>query len=130
MLIVIFGYNKNDYQIIENYFYAVGGRMEALEENDIFENEEEHKAFEKFVRKMDKYFGSRHVNYFNKKRRYVIELTEAQYDALFSCAVRGQIDIENDAEFGCSDSRKISNLMNNKVFPILNKSKRDGMKSV
>jgi activator of 2-hydroxyglutaryl-CoA dehydratase len=48
--------SKKDYQIICNYFVAVGGRMEALEENDIFENEEEHKAFEKFVNKMDKYF--------------------------------------------------------------------------
>lgn len=48
--------SKKDYQIIQNYFIAVGGRLEALEENDIFENEEEHKVFEKFVNKMDKYF--------------------------------------------------------------------------
>jgi hypothetical protein len=65
-----------------------------------------------------------------KKRRYIVELTEAQYDALFSCAVRGQNDYENDAEYGCSYSRKIWNLMDNKVFPILNEAKRNGMKSV
>jgi len=59
-----------------------------------------------------------------KNRRYVVELTKSQYDALFSCAVCGL------EEFGQNYGNEGMIKKCDEAISEMNRSKRNGMKSV